>query len=146
MKYTCGSDRAPFIVQRNALRTNQNPERELDRPIGLTLEKINRSPAFTLALSSYDRVEYRLIQQQDSDSEGEDTRRRSRSRREISLRVKSRSDRMNLSIQNRPLIRAAYLSVAVSFIKNPGIKVNLRTVLADRSDHGDNNYSLGWTL
>merc|ERR1711978_48270 len=67
-----------------------------------------------MGLSSYDRVEYRLIQQQDSDSEGEDTRRRSRSRREISLRVKSRSDsRMNLSIQNRPLFRAAYLSVAL---------------------------------
>merc|ERR1711874_371146 len=46
--------------------------------------------------------------------EGEDTRRRSRSRKEIPLRVKSRSaSRMNLSIQNRPLFQAAYLSVAL---------------------------------
>merc|ERR1712154_75059 len=64
-------------------------------------------------MGSYDRIEYRLVQQQDSDSEGEDTRRRSRSRIEIPSRVKPRSDRMNLSIHNRPLFQAAYLSVAL---------------------------------
>merc|ERR1712241_1151901 len=64
-------------------------------------------------MGSYDRIEYRLVQQQDSDSEGEDTRRRSRSRIEIPLRAKPRSDRMNLSIHNRPLFQVAYLSVAL---------------------------------
>merc|ERR1712154_533864 len=64
-------------------------------------------------MGSYDRIEYRLVQQQDSDSEGEDTRRRSRSRIEIPSRVKPRSDRMNLSIHNRPLFQAAYLTVSL---------------------------------
>merc|ERR1712193_223475 len=64
-------------------------------------------------MGSYDRIEYRLVQQEDSDSEGEDTRRRSRSRIEIPSRAKPRSDRMNLSIRNRPLFQAAYLSVAL---------------------------------
>merc|ERR1712193_42000 len=64
-------------------------------------------------MGSYDRIEYRLVQQEDSDSEGEDTRRRSRSRIEIPVRAKPRSDRMNLSIHNRPLFQAAYLSVAL---------------------------------
>merc|ERR1711992_277567 len=65
-------------------------------------------------MGSYDRVEYRLVQQQETDSEGEDTIRRSRCREQIPLRVRAGGpDRMNLSIHNRPLFQTASLAVAL---------------------------------
>merc|ERR1711992_111245 len=66
--------------------------------------------------SSYSRVEYRLVQQQESDSEEEETiTRRVRSREEIPLRVKAGSDEMNLSLSvyNRPLFQTASLAVSM---------------------------------
>merc|ERR1711997_535993 len=67
-------------------------------------------------MGSYSRVEYRLVQQQESDSEEEETiTRRVRSREEIPLRVKAGSDEMNLSlsIYNRPLFQTASLAVSM---------------------------------
>merc|ERR1711913_53594 len=67
-------------------------------------------------VTSYSRVEYRLVQQQESDSEEEETiTRRVRSREEIPLRVKAGSDGMNLSLSvyNRPLFQTASLAVSV---------------------------------
>ena len=60
--------------------------------------------ASTVATSSYNTVEYRLIQQEDSDCEGDLT----------PLRTRRRTDKMNLSVHNRPLLLAAYLAVSVS--------------------------------
>merc|ERR1711879_398667 len=53
--------------------------------------------------SSYNTVEYRLIQQEDSDCEGDLT----------PLRTRRRTDKMNLSVHNRPLLLAAYLAVSL---------------------------------
>merc|ERR1711997_652869 len=64
---------------------------------------------FTLAMGSYSRVEYRLVQQQETDSEGEDTI----GREKVPLRVRAGADRMNLSIYNRPLFQTASLSVSL---------------------------------
>merc|ERR1711997_719457 len=64
--------------------------------------------AVTLAVSSYDRVEYRLLQQHQSDSEGEETTRRIPLRR-----VRARADKMNLSVFNRPLFQTASLTVSL---------------------------------
>merc|ERR1711997_883375 len=67
-------------------------------------------------MGSYSRVEYRLVQQQESDSEEEETiTRRVRSREEIPLRVKAGSDEMNLSLSvyNRPLFQTASLAVSM---------------------------------
>jgi|ERR1712156_66848 len=67
-------------------------------------------------MGSYSRVEYRLVQQQESDSEEEETiTRRVRSREEIPLRVKAGSDGMNLSLSvyNRPLFQTASLAVSM---------------------------------
>merc|ERR1712062_790106 len=67
-------------------------------------------------MGSYSRVEYRLVQQQESDSEEEETiTRRVRSREQIPLRVKAGSDGMNLSLSvyNRPLFQTAALTVSV---------------------------------
>merc|ERR1711997_714251 len=64
---------------------------------------------FTLAVSSYNRVEYRLVQQQETDSEGEDTI----GREKVPLRVRAGAYRMNLSIYNRPLFQTASLSVSL---------------------------------
>merc|ERR1711990_717945 len=60
-------------------------------------------------MGSYSRVEYRLVQQQETDSEGEDTI----GREEIPSRVKPRSDRMNPSIHNRPLFQTLSLTVSL---------------------------------
>merc|ERR1711994_1071813 len=60
-------------------------------------------------MGSYSRVEYRLVQQQETDSEGEDTIRREK----VPLRVRAGADRMNLSIYNRPLFQTASLSVSL---------------------------------
>merc|ERR1711997_1139941 len=55
-------------------------------------------------MGSYDRIGYRLIEQQeDSDSEGEPNKRRVR--REISI------DKMYLNVHNRPLMMGAYMVV-----------------------------------
>merc|ERR1712241_1288985 len=67
-------------------------------------------------MGSYSRVEYRLVQQQESDSEEEETiTRRVRPREQIPLRVKAGSDGMNLSLSvyNRPLFQTASLAVSV---------------------------------
>jgi len=56
-----------------------------------------------VATSSYNTVEYRLIQQEDSDCEGDLT----------PLRTRRRTDKMNLSVHNRPLLLAAYLAVSL---------------------------------
>merc|ERR1711874_274462 len=67
-------------------------------------------------MGSYSRVEYRLVQQQESDSEEEGTiTRRVRSREQIPLRVKAGSDGMNLSLSvyNRPLFQTASLAVSM---------------------------------
>merc|ERR1712241_719465 len=65
-------------------------------------------------MGSYDRVEYRLVQQQETDSEGEDTIRRSRCREKIPLRVRAGgADRMNLSVYNRPLVQTLSLTVSL---------------------------------
>jgi len=66
-------------------------------------------------MGSYDSVEYRLVQQQETDSEGEDTIRRSRTREQIPLRVRAGAKRnmMNLSVYNRPLFQTAALTVSV---------------------------------
>merc|ERR1712241_1091070 len=65
-------------------------------------------------MGSYDRVEYRLVQQQETDSEGEDTIRRSRCREQIPLRVRAGgADRMNLSVYNRPLVQTLSLTVSM---------------------------------
>merc|ERR1711992_512991 len=65
-------------------------------------------------MGSYDRVEYRLVQQQETDSEGEDTIRRSRCREQIPLRVRAGgADRMNLSVYNRPLVQTLSLTVSL---------------------------------
>merc|ERR1712045_76994 len=64
--------------------------------------------AVTLAMGSYDRVEYRLVQQHQSDSEGEETTRRIPLRR-----VRARADKMNLSVFNRPLFQTASLTVSL---------------------------------
>merc|ERR1712241_892515 len=66
-------------------------------------------------MGSYSRVEYRLVQQQESDSEEEETiTRRVRPREQIPLRVKAGSDEMNLSLSvyNRPLFQTASLAVS----------------------------------
>merc|ERR1711990_556363 len=60
-------------------------------------------------MGSYSRVEYRLVQQQETDSEGEDTI----GREKVPLRVRAGADRMNLSIYNRPLFQTASLSVSL---------------------------------
>merc|ERR1712045_678593 len=65
--------------------------------------------AVTLAMGSYDRVEYRLVQQHQSDSEGEETTRRIPHRR-----VRARADKMNLSVFNRPLFQTASLAVSMT--------------------------------
>merc|ERR1711874_90492 len=54
-------------------------------------------------MGSYNTVEYRLIQQEDSDCEGDLT----------PLRTRRRTDKMNLSVHNRPLLLAAYLAVSL---------------------------------
>merc|ERR1712045_719304 len=64
--------------------------------------------AVTLAVSSYDRGEYSLLQQHQSDSEGEETTRRIPLRR-----VRARADKMNLSVFNRPLFQTASLTVSL---------------------------------
>merc|ERR1712193_267879 len=67
-------------------------------------------------MGSYSRVEYRLVQQQESDSEEEETiTRRVRTREQIPLRVKAGSDGMNLSLSvyNRPLFQTASLAVSM---------------------------------
>merc|ERR1712241_280051 len=67
-------------------------------------------------MGSYSRVEYRLVQQQESDSEEEETiTRRVRSREQIPLRVKAGSDGMNLSlsVDNRPLVQTLSLTVSL---------------------------------
>merc|ERR1712045_393765 len=64
--------------------------------------------AVTLAVSSYDRGEYSLLQQHQSDSEGEETTRRIPLRR-----VRTRADKMNLSVFNRPLFQTASLTVSL---------------------------------
>merc|ERR1712156_502081 len=67
-------------------------------------------------MGSYSRVEYRLVQQQESDSEEEETiTRRVRPREQIPLRVKAGSDGMNLSLSvyNRPLFQTASLAVSM---------------------------------
>merc|ERR1712154_643871 len=65
-------------------------------------------------MGSYDRVEYRLVQQQETDSEGEDTIRISRCREQIPLRVRAGgADRMNLSVYNRPLFQTLSLTVSL---------------------------------
>merc|ERR1711997_823440 len=66
-----------------------------------------------MGASSYDRVEYRLVQQQETDSEGEDTIRRSRTREKIPFRVRPGADGMNLSVYNRPLFQTATLTVSL---------------------------------
>merc|ERR1711879_713235 len=60
-------------------------------------------------MGSYSRVEYRLVQQQETDSEGEDTI----GREKVPLRLRAGADRMNLSIYNRPLFQTASLSVSL---------------------------------
>jgi len=60
-------------------------------------------------MGSYDRIEYRLVQQQETDSEGEDTR----GREKVPLQVRAGADRMNLSIYNRPLFQTASLAVSL---------------------------------
>merc|ERR1711997_261856 len=64
---------------------------------------------FTLAMGSYSRVEYRLVQQQETDSEGEDTIRREK----VPLRMKFGAEGMNLSVYNRPLFQTASMSVSL---------------------------------
>merc|ERR1711879_717283 len=60
-------------------------------------------------MGSYSKVEYRLVQQQETDSEGEDTI----GREKVPLRLRAGADRMNLSIYNRPLFQTASLSVSL---------------------------------
>merc|ERR1711994_1080979 len=60
-------------------------------------------------MGSYSRVEYRLVQQQETDSEGEDTI----GREKVPLRVRAGADRMNLSIYNSPLFQTASLAVSM---------------------------------
>merc|ERR1711997_227549 len=60
-------------------------------------------------MGSYNRVEYRLVQQQETGSEGEDTIRREK----VPLKVRAGAYRMNLSIYNRPLFQTASLSVSL---------------------------------
>merc|ERR1711941_79063 len=64
-------------------------------------------------MGSYKRVEYRLVQQQESDSEGEQTINQDCSREQIPLRMKFGAEGMNLSVYNRPLFQTASLSVSL---------------------------------
>merc|ERR1711971_730902 len=70
-------------------------------------------------MGSYDRIEYRLVQQQETDSEGEDTR----GREKVPLRSRAGADRMNLSIYNSPLFQT--VSLAVSLI---GLSLVITTI------------------
>merc|ERR1711973_1035217 len=55
-------------------------------------------------MGSFSRVEYRLVQQEDSGSEGEE---------HTPLRRNLNHDKMNLSVHNRPLLLGSYLLVSL---------------------------------
>merc|ERR1711872_201849 len=55
-------------------------------------------------MGSFSRVEYRLVQQEDSGSEGEE---------QTPLRRTLNHDKMNLSVHNRPLLLGSYLFVSL---------------------------------